>query len=500
MNAIFDPNAVAAAATLRASTLPDPKRPLFRPLPPPQPFPMEALGALRPAAEAIQLSSQAPAAICAQSVLGAAALAVQAHHDVELPGGRRPLTQLFASIAESGERKTSVDRIALAPIHRVEEQWRRDREPAISAYANELEAWKTAREAAKKTSKRDRAALREALNVVGDEPKPPPHAMLLIEDFSPEALVLHLRDSRPWCGIFTAEGGALVGGHAFSQEKTMQTGALLNALWDGAPIRRARVLTGDAFLPGRRCSMHLMMQRVVADKLLGNAVLDGMGLMARMLIVAPDSTVGTRLFREPPPECTEVLSDYGDRIVGLLNRKPITAPDSPDVLDPPALILTSEARSLWVTFYNTVERDLAEGGALHAVRPFGAKLAEHAGRLAAVLSAFADPEALAITAETMECGIALARHYASEMQRVQGGAAVSPDLRLAARLLAWWQERQDARCHLAVIYQSGPNPLRDAATARRVVAILEEHGWVERLSPGAELDGRPRREAWRLVP
>ena len=49
--------------------------------------------------------------------------------------------------------------------------------------------------------------------------------MLLLEDFSPEALVLHLRDARPWAGVFTSEGGTLVGGHAFNNEKAMQLGA-----------------------------------------------------------------------------------------------------------------------------------------------------------------------------------------------------------------------------------------------------------------------------------
>ena len=100
----------------------------------------------------------------------------------------------------------------------------------------------------------------------------------------------------------------LVGGHAFNDEKAMATGALLNTLWDGNPIRRVRVLTGNAFLPGRRCSTHMMMQRVVADKLLGDAVLDGIGLMARMLIVEPESTVGNRPFREAPAECAPILA------------------------------------------------------------------------------------------------------------------------------------------------------------------------------------------------
>jgi hypothetical protein len=47
---------------------------------------------------------------------------------------------------------------------------------------------------------------------------------------------------------FLTSTGTLVGGHAFNDEKAMATGALLNTLWDGNPIRRIRVLTGNAFL------------------------------------------------------------------------------------------------------------------------------------------------------------------------------------------------------------------------------------------------------------
>ncbi len=280
-----------------AEASPFEKRPLFRPLPPAPEFPVSALGPLREPAEAMQMHTQAPFAMCAQSALAAAALAVQAHRDVELPGGgRKPLTGLFVSVADSGERKTSVDKIALAPGHRVEERWRAEHEADVARHLNDRDAWKEARDAAKK-AKGDRAAIRAALDALGPEPKAPPHPMLLVSDPTPEALVLHLSDGRPWGGVFTAEGGLLLGGSAFSEEARMRTGALLNTLWDGEPIRRSRVLTGAAFLPGRRCSAHVMMQPVVADRLFGDALLEGIGLLARVLLVAPESTAGTRCRR-----------------------------------------------------------------------------------------------------------------------------------------------------------------------------------------------------------
>jgi hypothetical protein len=147
-----------------------------------------------------------------------------------------------------------------------------------------------------------------------------------------------------------------------------------------------------------------------------------------------------------------------------------------------------------------VERDLGESGELRPIRAFGAKMAEHAGRLAAVLATYIDPESMEVDTDTMACGIALAQHYAIEMLRLHSVGNVAPDLRLAAKLLAWWQALNNPRCHLAAIYQRGPAALRDAATARRIVGILESHGWITRLPEGTEIDGVSRKEAWELVP
>src|SRR3954467_3580695 len=127
------------------------KRPLFRPMPAPPEFPEASLGPLRDPVEAIQMRTQAPVAMCGNSVLAAGTLAVQAQRDVELPGGgRKPLTAIFVSVADSGERKSAVDRLALAPVYRIEEEWRGEHAVAQQHYLNDKEAWKEAREAAKK--------------------------------------------------------------------------------------------------------------------------------------------------------------------------------------------------------------------------------------------------------------------------------------------------------------------------------------------------------------
>jgi hypothetical protein len=477
------------------------KRPLFRPLPPASAFPARALGPLRAAAEAIQARTQAPLQICAQSVLAAATLAAQPHRDVELPGtGRRPLTEIFATVADSGERKTSVDKIALAEVYRVEEEWREASRETVNRFKADLAGWKEAEASIRKRGKGDRGLIRDGLINLGPEPRPPPHPMLLIADPTPEALVLHLADGRPWAGVFTAEGGLLIGGAAFNEESRMRTGALLNALWDGEPIRRRRVLTGASFLPGRRCSAHVMMQPVVAERLFGDPMLDGIGLLARVLLVAPESTVGSRFFRDAPAECAVVLAEYRSRLGALLRSPPTTAPDDPGILMPDVMTLAPDARALWIRFSDHMERQAGPGGALAPVRAWAAKGAEHAGRIAAVLALHADPDAMEVSAEHMACGVGLATFYASEMMRLAGTAGINADLRLASKLRDWWQGRDTPRIHLATVYQRGLNAIGDAAKARLLMEILVEHGHAWKLRPGEVVDDVPRRDAWELIP
>jgi hypothetical protein len=403
------------------------------------------------------------------------------------------------SVLDSGERKSSVDRLAVRAAHTVEAEFRSGADAERAQYTDGKELWDHLRSQAKKAHKSDRSALADAFRAIGPEPKPPAHPMLLVADPTPEALAMHLA-ARPWGGLFTAEGGLFLGGSAMNDDSRMRTAALLNTLWDGDPIRRLRVTTGACYLPGRRCSAHIMVQPAIAPKLFADDMLAGIGTLARTLLVAPEGTAGIRLFREAPASAMPALNEYDGRLLQWMRQPPPAKGDDPTVLDPVPLVLDPEARAMWIAFHDEAEAGQRPEAELRPIRAFASKMAEHAGRLAAVLTAYADPEAPVVGAEAMAGGIELVTHYASELLRLQGAANVAPDLALADRLLTWWQARPDPRCHLAVIYQRGLNAIREAATARRVVAVLLEHGWITQLPPGTVLEGKPRSEAWALVP
>jgi len=222
--------------------------------------------------------------------------------------------------------------------------------------------------------------------------------------------------------------------------------------------------------------------------------------MARALFVAPGTTAGTRLFREPDKDVGRALNAYNDRLYHLLGRPYVLDRSQPDALDPPMMQLSPEARLEWIRFHDECEKAIANDGGLATVRAFGAKLAEHAGRLSAVLTIFHDPDAMEIPLVAMQSGVALATYYADEALRLNGSATVALELRVAQRLLTWWQAQPNPTLHLAAIYQLGPTELRDAKAARAAAKTLEESGWIKRMPPNTVVEGKARREAWSLVP
>jgi len=488
---------IAAAPEMKA----EPPRPLMRELPPADPFPIGELGnLLAPAALAINDRVQAPLAICGQSVLAAATLAVQGHANVALPTGHaKPLSGYFVTVAATGERKSSADQEALWPVRQRENALREASAGERLDFENAETAWKKAREAAVKKAKGDRARIKEALDALGPPPLPPVEPILTCPEPTYEGACKLLAVGWPSVGIFAAEGGQFIGGHGMADDAKLRTAAGLSALWDGAPIKRVRALDGFTVLQGRRVAMHLMTQPDVAAIWFGDRLLVEQGLMSRVLLTAPESTIGTRTWKEAKGESNAAVKRYGARLLEILERTLPLSEGKKNELAPRTLPLAPAARRLWIGFHDYVENRLGTGGELEPVRGLANKLPGHAARLAAVLTLVEDIEAGEVSAGEMAAGIALAQHYAAEAMRLFGANRVSSELREAQKLLTWLQTSWPEPCvSLPDIYRRGPNSIREKTSAHRAVTILLDHGWLVP-APAGEVDGTFRREVWRIV-
>jgi hypothetical protein len=480
----------------------EPPRPLMRELPPADPFPVDALGnVLSSAAQAIHDRVRAPIAICGQSVLAAATLAVQGHANVELPTRQaKPVSGYFVSVAATGERKSAVDQEALWPIRKREAALRETYNSELLDNENAKCACEAARKAAITRAKGDRSRIKTALDALGASPLPPLVPILTCSEPTYEGLCRLLPHSLPCVGIFAAEGGQFIGGHGMADDAKLRTAAGMSAFWDGETVRRVRSLDGVTILPGRRLTLHLMAQPDVAAIWLGERLLVEQGLMSRVLLTAPESASGRRMWREASPASEAAMKCYGARLLDILEHPFPLAPGTRNELVPRTLALSAEARRLWIAFHDHVEGRLSAGGELEPVRGLANKLPEHAARIAAVLTLVANIDSNEIAGLEMERGIALTEHYVFEALRLFGASRVNGDLRLAQRLLDWlltvWHE---PNVSLPDIYQRSLNAIGDQATARRLVGILQDHYWLVRIEKGAEINGKWRRDAWRIV-
>jgi hypothetical protein len=462
--------------------------PLFPPLPPSEPFPIVALGAtLSRAAKAIASKVQVPPAMAAQSVLAAASLAACAHADVMLPYGQaRPLSLFFATVAASGDRKSTSDREALWPLRKREEFLREQHIEEMKDWKHACAAWVAEKRKIEGDKKIDFQERKNRLVLLGDEPIKPLSAFLTTGDMTIEGLVKNWPDAHAALGLFTAEGGMFTAGHGMNDDNRLKTAAMLSELWDGLPVKRIRALDGVTILPGRRLAMHVMIQPDAAESFLSNPMLRDQGLLSRVLIARPESLAGSRLYQEPRPEDTAAIRAYGARVLSILEAELALMPGKRNELDPRALPIAPEAATIWRDFHDHIETQCGANSPLAFLRDFAAKAAEHAARIAGVLTIVEDLHANEIGVEAMRNAITLADWYVSEACRLQEAGRSDPRLRRAALLLEWIQSQPGGKATISRILTHGPNALRTKAVAEDALAILLDHRWI------IEASRRPR--------
>lgn len=458
--------------------------PLFPDVPDADPFPVDAMGALAKPAAAIARKVQAPESMAANAVLATAALAAQGHADVELPGqGTRPLSLFFITIAESGDRKSGVDREALAAVKEVERDLDREKDEADLIYGAELEAWNAARRnIVGKKGEVDRAAMAARLLALGPEPDRPLDPLLVFGDASIDGLVKNMPRYHASLGLFTDEAGVLIGGYAMGKDHALRSAALLSHAWDGAPLKRVRADKDErtTIARGRRLSCHFMAQPDAALGFIQNPVLRDQGLLARYLIAYPSSLAGTRLVREPDSDDIAAIGSLNVHLRRLLRERLPLVNGTQNELSPPAIRMSGQAKQAWVEFSNAVELAQGEDMIYRPIKPLASKAAELAARIAGVLTVYEGQTngqsvgTLEISLAAMENAIRLMTWYMREALRIQGQAIIDTDLRIAAKVLNWAKRRKTFS--LRDLIRQGPADARLKKVAERCLEILKDHG------------------------
>ena len=422
--------------------------------------------------------TQAPYALIAGSVLGAVSLACQDKLNMErLPGLVSPVSLYMVTVAESGERKTTVDRQVNQDFPDFEEAQAALLAPEIKNYEAKKLAWEEEQKGLAQAIRKAAKNQEPTGDLVGElqqlqtrEPVKPKVPKLVLQNATPEAIARSLHENWPSVGLFSDEGANIFDSRAMGHL------GMYNTLWDGQPYHVDRVTQPSYTLRGVRLSLSIMVQPSVLQKFLagkGDQV-RGIGLAARCLIAWPASTQGTRFITNPGASFYH-LPRFHARIAAIL-RQALGQPMATLKFDP-------AAQKSWTDFANYVESHLGQAQSLSDIRDCAAKIADIAARVAALFHYFEGREG-DVGVETINQAIQVCLWHLGEFKRLFGAQAqIAPEMADALALERWFHgfcARFPGVNSLKRNYISnyGPNQLRNKLRRDMALSILARNGRV----------------------
>jgi putative DNA primase/helicase len=451
-----------------------------------EPYPIDALpSSIRAAVQEVAAFVKAPLPMVIMSALAALSLAIQAHADVKrLEKLVGPIGLFLMAIADSGERKSTCDGFFTKSIYDYEAAQAEAAKPELKDYNAASDAWEAKRSGYKekirqlakdnKPSGSMEAALRDLEH---DKPQSPKIPRLLYADATPEALAFSLAKQWPSAGVVSSEAGVVFGSHGMGKDSVMRNLALLNQLWDGKSVTVDRRATESFKVNNARLTVALQVQEPTLREFFSRtgALARGTGFLARFLVAFPESTQGTRQIDPRVPDGPlgwPKLTAFERRITEIL-QKPIPLGED-DVLAPPMLLLSSEAKTAWIEFHNNIESGLSREGELYDVRDVASKSADNAVRLAALFHIFEGEEG-AISVDTFEGASCIAAWHLHEARRFFGELALPAEVTDAARLDGWIVARCKQNCNNSIgkNYARQHGPIRDGLRFNAAISALE---------------------------
>lgn len=427
-------------------------------------------------------ATQAPIELVLSSALTTISLLCQPLIDVKRPGGIiGPVSLLIFLIANSGERKTTVESIFTSRIREYIKQLNIQHNRGILAWEFKLEAWEARkRRIIKDMAKFDPTATEylkfEKDLLLHQERKPDrPRAFKPIyEDTTIEALIKGMRLDTPWIALMSSEGVSILKG-AFNDF------GKINALWSGSNIEVARATVEGCSLYDARLTIGIMVQHDVLREYLGSKgdLARSVGLLSRSLVFHPLSTQGTRFITNKTMN-TQVMEKYNTRVTFLLDKAMNRLRNETEeklIVD-----FSEDAESHWVSTYNKIEAELQEGGEYERSKDHASKLSENIARVAAILHYFEGGDGTISLQElrsaekiVLECS----KTFRDEF-------TFMPKLLNDAEILYNWIQ---SKCPYSLksfmwieknkILQNGPTRFRSASKLNQVLDCLEATGKVK---------------------
>ena len=349
-------------------------------------FPVVRCKILYNAINEVKTNTQAPVELVLMTALAALSISCQNLIDVQLPiGNTVPTSLMLFLVADSGERKSTVEKKLFASIREFEQA-------QFDLYKEQYDEWKTTNTILEQKQKGLMGAIRKKVTKgldISDEERqlkevtqkrvsPPRKFKLLYENATSEALFSGLANDFPAAGLVSSEGVNIFKSTAFKDFGKQ------NAIWSGEDIVVDRVKGESYRIRDARLTVFIMVQSAILQDYLETQGRNarGSGLLARVLMYQPQSTQGQRYINNTTTSW-EHIHRFNDGIKHLLEMNVNREGKERQVIQ-----FSPEAAAAWGDYFNNVESSMNPMGIYHQAKDHASKLAENVGRVAALLHFF----------------------------------------------------------------------------------------------------------------
>ena len=418
-------------------------------------------------------NTQAPIAIAFSSMLAATSMVSQGIYDVEIPTGQiAPTSLMLLTIANSGERKSTVENVFMRPIREFQQMKASESQQLMEEWRGKFDRWEARRKALMKSLSRIKKDEAENLNIESElieldanKPVKPKTFKLLYEDVTSEALFKGLDQNFPSGCLISSDGGGVLNGRALNDLSKQ------NAVWSGDSVIIARASSEGIELIGARLTVSIMVQQRLFEEYMDKRgeLSRSSGLWARFLVACPPTNQGDRLI-DNLTQSWQHRDRFSDRILSLLEKNTALMTDSASKRE--VLRFSPEAKSFWINIYNSIESGIKEGGYYSGASDHASKLAENMSRVAALFHILEGFEG-DISADTLDAAQHICLWYSNEFLRLfKRPPQEESD---ADDLSAWldgFRVNNSRYLHKNYIRQHCPNKLREKNRLNIALNIL----------------------------
>ncbi|MEZ9518262.1 hypothetical protein CWO01_14695 [Vibrio splendidus] len=332
-----------------------------------------------------KLITQAPDSMVYMTAISSVSLALQGVIDVEIPTGKiSPVSLMGLTIAESGERKSSVENLFTKGIKSFQKENIECYQTQLDRYQIQLDLHEKKVARIKKLVNLDdelecESMANKLLELEEKKPIKPKLNLITYEDSTIEALLSGLSENVPNAFLGSSEGGVLLNSRAMTQT------ASLNAIWSGDDVTVNRKTAGSYTVESARLTVHIMTQSSALDRFIKKSKdsVRGNGFLARLLVCAPSSNIG---FRQSSgiDYSRDGIKEFNGKLYYWLSE----SQGFSDYTNRKIVRFSNEAKKIWQGVYNDIEVKMRPNGIFQQVADHASKLPENIARLAALIHCF----------------------------------------------------------------------------------------------------------------